>query len=106
MKLNEIKNFFKKLISKKYVANITVLLAIAVIALIFTNDFFLKDSSIKNSAKKINDDILIEQDHEFKTEEEIIEKRLKQILEKIKGSGEVEVMVMFEMGSEVVQRLI
>ena len=102
MKLNEIKNFFKKLISKKYVANITVLLAIAVIALIFTNDFFLKDSSIKNSAKKINDDILIEQDHEFKTEEEIIEKRLKQILEKIKGSGEVEVMVMFEMGSEVV----
>ncbi len=102
MKLNEIKNLLKELISKKYVANIVVLLAIAIIALIFTGDFFVKDSSIKNNAKKTSGDTLVKQDDVFKTEEEIIEGRLKQILEKIKGSGEVEVMVIFEMGSEII----
>lgn len=102
MKLDEIKKLLRELVSKKYVANILVILAIAVIALIFTSDFFSKDSGVKNNPKGASNDISIKEDNIFKTEEEVVEGRLKQILEKIKGSGEVEVMVTFEIGSEII----
>lgn len=102
MKPNKVKDLLKELISKKYVANIVVLLAIAIIALIFTSDFFGRNTNIKNNTEVPGDNTLTAQDNEFKTEEEAIEARLKHILEKIKGSGEVEVMVIFEMGSEIV----
>ncbi len=102
MGLDKIKTFLKELVSKKYVANIVVLLAIATIALIFTSNFFVKDTGARDNIEKTDDDTLAEQDNIFKTEEEVVERRLKQILEKIKGSGEVEVMIVFEMSSEIV----
>jgi stage III sporulation protein AG len=102
VKLNEIKDLFKEFISKKYVANIVVLLAVAIIALIFTSDFLAKDSSAKGNIKKTDKDTFVQEGDIFKTEESIIEERLKQILGKIKGSGEVEVMITFDMGSEIV----
>ena len=102
MKLEDIKNFLKELISKKYVANIVVLLAVAIIALIFTSDFFAKDSDVKNSIKKTGGDTLVREEDMFRTEEAVIEERLKQILGKIKGAGEVEVMITFDMGSEII----
>ena len=102
MKLEDIKNFLKELISKKYVANIVVLLAIAIIALIFTSDFFGKASDVKNSLKKTGGDTLVQENDMLKTEEAVIEERLKQILGKISGAGEVEVMITFDMGSEII----
>ena len=102
LKLEEIKDLFKELISKKYVANIVVLLAIAIIALILTGDFFTKNTNIKDNAKKVDRDTFVQDNDMFKTEETIIEERLKQILGKIKGSGEVEVMITFDMGSEII----
>lgn len=102
MKLKEINNLLKELMSKKYIANIIVLLAIAIIALIFTSDFLVKDSSTKDNVKKTSGDTFVQEDNIFKTEESIVEGRLKQILEKIKGTGEVEVMVTFDMGSEII----
>ncbi|MFW5648553.1 MAG: stage III sporulation protein AG [Candidatus Alkaliphilus sp. MAG34] len=102
MKLEEIKDLFKELMSKKYVANIVVLLAIAIIALILTGDFFTKNTNIKDNAKKVDRDTFVQDNDMFKTEETIIEERLKQILGKIKGSGEVEVMITFDMGSEII----
>lgn len=102
MKLKEINNLLKELMSKKYIANIVVLLAVAIIALIFTSDFLVKDSSTKDNVKKTSGDTFVQEDNIFKTEESIVEGRLKQILEKIKGTGEVEVMVTFDMGSEII----
>ena len=102
MKLEDIKNFLKELISKKYVANIVVLLAIAIIALIFTSDFFGKASDVKNSLKKTGGDTLVQENDMLKIEEAVIEERLKQILGKISGAGEVEVMITFDMGSEII----
>lgn len=102
MKLKEIKNLLKELISKKYVANILVILAIAIIALIFTSDFLTKDVNVKSNVKKTGGDTFVHEDIISKTEEAIIEGRLKRILETIKGSGEVEVMVTFDMGSEII----
>lgn len=102
MKLEDITNFLKELISKKYVANIVVLLAIAIIALIFTSDFFGKASDVKNSLKKTGGDTLVQENDMLKTEEAVIEERLKQILGKISGAGEVEVMITFDMGSEII----
>ena len=105
MDMDEIKKFLKELISKKYVANIMVILAVAVIALIFSSEFLAKDSSYKNNIKETLGDTLVQEDTFLKTEEEIIEARLKEILEKIKGSGKVEVMVTFELGAEIVPAL-
>ncbi len=102
MKLEDIKNFLKELISRKYVANIVVLLAIAIIALIFTSDFFGKASDVKNSLKKTGGDTLVQENDMLKTEEAVIEERLKQILGKISGAGEVEVMITFDMSSEII----
>lgn len=102
LKLKEIKDLFKELISKKYVANIVVLLAIAVIALIFTSDFLAKDTNIKSNVKKIGKDTSVQEGDMSKTEESTTEERLKQILAKIKGTGEVEVMITFDMGSEII----
>lgn len=102
MRIKEIKDILKELISKKHVANIIVILAVAIIALIFSSDFLVKDSSSKNIIKETTGDTFVKQEEVFKTEEEIVEARLKNILERIKGSGKVEVMVTFEMGSEIV----
>jgi len=102
MKMKEIKELLKELVSKKHVANIIVVLAVAIMALIFFNDFPVKDSSSKHDIKETTGDIFVQQDKIFKTEEEIVEARLKEILKKIKGSGDVEVMVTFEIGPEIV----
>ncbi len=102
MRIKEIKDLLKELISRKHVANIIVILAVAIIALIFSSDFLVKDSSAKNNIKETTGDTFVKQEEVFKTEEEIVEVRLKKILERIKGSGEVEVMVTFEMGSEII----
>jgi len=102
MKMKEIKDLLKELVSKKHVANIIVVLAVAIMALIFFNDFPVKDSSSKTNIKETTGDIFVQQDKIFKTDEEMVEARLKEILQKIKGSGEVEVMVTFEIGPEIV----
>ncbi|MCC5909941.1 MAG: stage III sporulation protein AG [Clostridiaceae bacterium] len=99
---NKWKNGFKEILSKKYIANILVLLAVAVMALIVSNDFLVKDSGSKNFSKDPLDDVLVQQVQQPKTEEEIVEYRLKKILENIRGAGEVEVMITFEMGSEII----
>ncbi len=102
MKLKEINNLLKDLISKKYVANIIVLLAVAVIALIFTSDFLNKDQNVENNVKETNGNTFVSEDNLLKTEEIIVEARLKQILEQIKDSGQVEVMITFDIGSEII----
>ncbi|WP_051569065.1 stage III sporulation protein AG [Alkaliphilus transvaalensis] len=92
----------KKVISKKYVANILVLLAVAIIALIVSGDFFVKDASSNNNSNQPINGTLVHQVVENRTEEEVVEARLKRILEEIKGAGEVQVMITFEMGAEIV----
>ncbi|MBM7614001.1 stage III sporulation protein AG [Alkaliphilus hydrothermalis] len=92
----------KKLLSKKYVANLLVILAVAVMALIVSGDFFAKDSSTNRLERNPMGDTLVMQQVETKSEEELVENRLKKILEEMRGAGEVEVMVTFEMGAEIV----
>lgn len=102
MKKKEISELLKELVSKKYVANIIVVLGVAVIALVFAGDLFTKDSSVKNNIQETLGDTFVLEEEVSRTEEEIVEARLKQILKKIKGSGDVDVMVTFDMGSEIV----
>lgn len=101
-KWNEV---IQKLLSKKYVANLLVILALAVMALIVTGDFF----SLKPVSGPVERNPTLEssnyQEGTTLTEEEIIERRLKRILEEIKGAGQVEVMLTFEMGTEIVPAL-
>lgn len=102
MKMSEVKELLRQLISKKYVANIIVVLAVAIIGLIFARDFNFLDSSSKESTSETMKNNFIEKDNVLKTEEQMLEARLKEILEKIEGSGDVDVMITFEMGSEIV----
>ncbi len=102
MKMNSIKSLLKELISKKYVANIIVILALAVIALTFSSEFNFQGSTVKDDAEEAMGNSFVEKGDIIKTEEQVLEARLKEILEKIEGSGEVDVMVTFEMGSEIV----
>ena len=95
----------KKLVSKKYVANILVVIAIAVMALIVSGDFLFKDTITKKNTNDSIGDQLVRQTNLLKTEEEMIEERLKKILENIKGAGKVEVMITFEIGSEIIPAL-
>lgn len=102
MENNKFLDTLKELLSKKYVANILVLLAIATMALIVTNDFFSKGSKSKSISKDPFQDVLVQQENNQMTEEEFVEYRLKNILKNIQGVGEVEVMITFEMGTEII----
>lgn len=102
MKMNGIKPLLKELISKKYVANIIVVLALAIIALTFSTEFNFQGSAVKDDTEETMGNSFVEKEDVIKTEEQVLEVRLKEILEKIEGSGEVDVMVTFEMGSEIV----
>lgn len=94
----------KKIFSKKYVANLLVLLAVAVMALIVSGDFLsFKPAKTTNQAPIVNSSA--QQQTVNLSEEELVENRLKRILEEIKGTGTVEVMITFEMGSEIVPAL-
>lgn len=102
MDSNKLINILKELVSKKYIANFLVILAIAVMALIVSKDFFVKDSNSENIYNDPIEEVLVQQTHQQMTEEELVEFRLKNILKNIKGVGEVEVMVTFEMGTEII----
>jgi len=95
----------KKLVSKKYVANILVVVAIAAMALIVSGDFLFNDTITKRNPNDSIGELLVKQPNQPKTEEEVEEERLKKILETIKGAGQVEVMITFEIGSEIIPAL-
>ncbi|ABR48651.1 Sporulation stage III, protein AG [Alkaliphilus metalliredigens QYMF] len=92
----------KGLLSKKYVANIIVLMAIAVIALIVSSDFLAPNTKPNNIQSDPLGDTLVQQNQGNLTDEERIEGRLKAILENIRGAGTVEVMITFEIGPEII----
>ncbi len=100
--MDKINEAIKKLVSKKYVANILVIIAMAIMALIVSGDFLFKDTTVKNNNGGSSGQQLVMQQSQIKSEEEVEEDRLKKILETIKGAGEVEVMITFEMGSEII----
>lgn len=92
----------KEVVSKKYVANIIVVMAVLVIALIAYSDFFIKSSNTKSNPGSFNDDVLVQTMNRELTEEEAIEEKLKTILETMRGVGRVEVMVTLEKSSEII----
>ncbi len=96
---------FKKVLSKKYIANLLVLLAVAVMALIISGDFFSLKPVSNNNLSGQEDQKVQASSAVNLSEEELVEHRLKRILEEIKGAGQVEVMITFEMGSEIVPAL-
>ncbi|SDK51284.1 stage III sporulation protein AG [Natronincola ferrireducens] len=102
MRGKNLNDILKELFSKKYMANILVLLAIALMALIVSSDFLSRDSKTRNTYEDPLGDVLVQQPQQAMTEEEIVEYRLKRILETIRGVGEVEVMITLEMGSEII----
>lgn len=95
-------DFIKEIFSKKYVANIVAFMAVAIIALIASNEFFGYDTASKNNTSKPAEEILVQREDNRRTEEEKVEQRLQKILEKIQGAGDVEVMITFEIGTEVI----
>ncbi|SCY98638.1 stage III sporulation protein AG [Alkaliphilus peptidifermentans] len=95
----------KKMLSKKYVANLLVLIAAAIMVLIISGDLRSNPSPSKNINNNPMGDTLVKEVVEYKTEEDMVEARLKRILESIRGAGTVEVMITFEMGSEIVPAL-
>ncbi len=96
---------FKKILSKKYVANLLVLMAVAVMALIISGDFFSLKPVSNNFSGGPEEGEILQSASESLSEEELVEHRLKRILEEMRGAGEVEVMITFEMGSEIVPAL-
>lgn len=102
MDLSKISEKFKNLISKKHVANIIVVMAVLVIALIAYSDFFIKSSDSKNIMKSPLDDVYVNSAQVELTEEDVLESKLKTILENMRGVGQVEVMITLEMGSEII----
>ncbi|AKL95296.1 stage III sporulation protein AG [Clostridium aceticum] len=102
MDKDKLKGLFKSLLSKKYIANLLVLMAIGVMALIVSSNFFMKDTRTKNIYSDPTENVLVQQNNQPMMEEEVVEHRLKEILQKIQGVGEVEVMVTFEMGTEII----
>ncbi|MDR5658194.1 stage III sporulation protein AG [Serpentinicella sp. ANB-PHB4] len=103
MDLNKLTEKLKQFMSKKYVANIIVVVAILIIGLIAYGDLFTtKGSSTKDIMQSPMDDVYVQDTNGPKTEEEVIEQRLKAILENIRGVGEATVMVTFETGTEII----
>ena len=105
MRMEKFNDAVKKLVSKKYVANILVVVAIAAMALIVSGDFLFKDTITKRNSNDSIGELLVKQPSQPKTEEEVEEERLKKILETIKGAGQVEIMITFEIGSEIIPAL-
>ncbi|NLM03571.1 MAG: stage III sporulation protein AG [Clostridiales bacterium] len=95
----KIKHILNDLLSRKYIANILVILAISIMILIVSKDFSKKTSKTvyNNTENNISMTELT-----YKTDEERIEARLKEILEKIENAGEVQVMVTFEESTEII----
>jgi len=102
MDMNKIGERLKELVSKKHVANIIVVMAVLVIALIAYSDFFIKSSTNNNSPGIIQDDVFVQTTDRDMTEEEVLEGKLKSILESMQGVGQAEVMITLEMGSEII----
>ena len=102
MDFSKIGEKLKDFVSKKHVANIIVVMAVLVIALIAYSDFFVKSSNTKSSPGMFQDDVLVQTVNRELTEEEALEKKLKTILETMRGVGRVEVMITLEMGSEII----
>lgn len=92
----------KKLLQKKYVANLLVVITAGILLLIFFNDFKASNRVQNNSNRQPTGETLVQGIGENKTPEEIVEERLKKILQEIRGAGEVEVMITFDIGPEIV----
>lgn len=99
---NRFVDIFKEFASKKYIANILVLIGIAIMVLIVSKDTFLGNSKKMIKQENTLENTLAPQEYGERTEEELIEYRLKNILENIEGVGDVEIMITFEMGAEII----
>lgn len=102
MKDDKFKKIINDLLSKKHIANILVLLAVAIMTLIVSTDVFTKTLKPKATYNDSLENVFVKEDLKPRTDEELVEYRLKNILEKIRGTGEVQVMVTFEMGTEII----
>ncbi len=95
-------NFFKELMSKKYIANILVFLGVAIMALIVSKDLLTDSNRGKNTYNINHENTVSEKIQQEIGQEELIELKLENILKKIRGVGDVQVMVTFEMGTELI----
>ncbi|MGV8145057.1 MAG: stage III sporulation protein AG [Alkaliphilus sp.] len=96
------KDFVRKYLSKKYVANIVVLVVVAIMFLVMFGNDAGTDDSLSKKSNNLKQELILPDIHESRSKEEVVENRLKDILEKIQGVGEVEIMITFEMGVEIV----
>ncbi|MBN4062780.1 MAG: stage III sporulation protein AG [Alkaliphilus sp.] len=99
------KELIRKYLSKKYVANLVVLVVIAIMFLVMFGNNSSTDSTSLEKLEKSTQEFSLADTYENRSKEEIMERRLKGILEKMQGVGEVEVMITFEMGAEIVPAL-
>lgn len=96
-----IKEMMHKMGYKKMIYNLIAIVAVCVIALI-TWDTFLPEKNPNNGIDVMNKERL--QDESFSTEgyKDSLETQLKNILNQIRGVGQVEVMVTYESSVEVI----
>ena len=91
-----------KLLSKNNLYNILVVFLVGVLVLILTN-FFSSSSKATNAATKTTkeEEVLVTEEY-FKNYESSRKNDLKSMLSKMRGVGQVEVMIAFEGGEELV----
>lgn len=103
--LEKLKEFFNPKNQKKTVSNLIILLFVGAIVLLLSN-FFLSDKNDNSSLEYDEKDNDFNEHYEYSIDEEgyvsSIESRLEEILKKIKGVGDVNVMITFEDTAEKV----
>lgn len=104
-KIQMIKSKYEGKTNKKKIESLVVFIIILIITLIVINTIWKEDSSSKNSAKEDNLGYKrlaehINNDNEDKEDE--LEKKLEVILSKMEGVGQVNVMITYSKGSEIV----
>lgn len=91
-------NIFRKVLQdKKNYYNIVIAIFLGILFIILSESFFPKDKESNNQNLLINDE-------NNSTYEACLERRLKEILKKAHGVGEIEVMITLENGKEIVTK--
>jgi stage III sporulation protein AG len=90
-----------KSLSKNNLYNILIVFLVGILVLIVTNFYNTKDSATSTTANAKADDVLVTEEYVNNTETSR-KNELKGMLTKMKGVGQVEVMIAFEGGEELV----
>ena len=88
--------------NKKKIENLITFIILLIVTIVFINYIWNGEKKTKSNTPS-NTKVLAEENNEYKiTEEDSMEKKLENILSKIKGVGEVKVLITYSQTSQIV----